>query len=89
MFEKLSQFVAKAGDQKADGTLPSAKLAPKVAAAGSMAMASSVVVWGFRMLGVKIGEKEIDDAFAAGVTIFNFVVVLASYLKKDTAPKAK
>lgn len=84
MFAKLSQLIAKPGDHRPDGTLPATKLAPKVAAAGSMAMVTSVVVWGLRMLGVKVGEDEIDNVFAAGVTIFNFGVFLVSYLARDT-----
>lgn len=87
MLEFLQKFAAKPGDQNPDGSLPSNKLAPKAMAVGSMAMASSVVVWGFRMIGVKVGEKQIDDVFAAGVTLLAFAQFLAAYFKKDNPQK--
>lgn len=87
MFDILKRFIATPADVQSDGTLPPTKIAPKAAAVGSMAMASSVVVWGFRMLGVKVGEKEIDEVFAAGLTLLAFAQFLAAYFTKDKLAK--
>lgn len=90
MLEFLKKYIAAPGDHGPDGSLPATKLAPKAAAVGSMAMVSTVAIWAFRMIGVQVGEKQIDDVFAAGVTLFGFVNFLAAYFTKDkSAAKTK